>query len=234
MLEIKNLCVNYGNLRILDDVSMEVKEGETVSLLGTNGSGKTTLVKTISCMGYEAGGSIKFFGEDLVGAATQKAVELGIIQVPEGRNIFVHMTVNENLEMGAYAKRAKPKKKQNLEYVYSLFPELVEFAKTPAGNLSGGQQQMVAIARGLMADPKLLILDEPSVGLSPILTQRVFEAIKEICNQGVSVLITEQNIYDVLALAKRAYVLAQGRIVASDDAKALLNNEEIKRIYLGR
>jgi branched-chain amino acid transport system ATP-binding protein len=234
MLEIKNLCVNYGNLRILDDVSMEVKEGETVSLLGTNGSGKTTLVKTISCMGYEAGGSIKFFGEELVGAATQKAVELGIIQVPEGRNIFVHMTVNENLEMGAYAKRAKPKKKQNLEYVYSLFPELVEFAKTPAGNLSGGQQQMVAIARGLMADPKLLILDEPSVGLSPILTQRVFEAIKEICNQGVSVLITEQNIYDVLALAKRAYVLAQGRIVASDDAKALLNNEEIKRIYLGR
>ena len=233
MLELNNLHVDIGNLKIIQGVSLEVKSGEVVSLMGANGAGKTTLMRAISGLGHITGGKIEFGGEDITHWTSEKIVESGLIQVPEGRQLFSLMTVRENLEIGAHTKRAREKLRDNLEYVYTLFPELKEMSTQAAGNLSGGQQQMVAIGRGIMADPKLLILDEPSIGLSPIMTQKVLKAVIEIHIKGVAVLIAEQNIHDVLKIANHAYVLEQGMIRASGSAKEMAANSDIKAMYLG-
>lgn len=233
MLTITDLHVNIGNLKIIQGVSLEVRGGEVVSLMGANGAGKTTLMRAISGLGHIVSGKMEFEGQDITHATSQEIVEAGLIQIPEGRQLFSLMSVKENLEIGAHTKRAKAKMAENLDYVYTLFPELKEMSSQTAGNLSGGQQQMVAIGRGIMADPKLLILDEPSIGLSPIMTQKVLKAVIDIHVRGVSVLIAEQNIHDVLKIAHRAYVLEQGVIRASGTAQEMMANDEIKAMYLG-
>ncbi len=233
MLEIKDLYVKGDNLDIIQGVSMNIEAGKIVALIGANGTGKTTLVRALSGLNTVTKGKILFCGEDLTHCSADKIVEAGIIQVPEGRKLFPQMTVKENIEIGAYAKRAKAKQKENMEYVFSVFPDLKEMEKAACGNLSGGQQQMVAIARGIMACPKLLILDEPSIGLSPIATQNMFEAIRLINQNGISILITEQNVQDVLKMASHAYVMQQGKIALSGTAEEIANNEDLKKIYLG-
>lgn len=233
MLKINDLYVKCGNLSIIQGVSLEIKEGEIVSLMGANGAGKTTLMRALSGLGQIAGGKVIFDGQDITGASSEKIVKYGLIQVPEGRKLFSLMSVRENLEIGAFTKQARNAANKNLEFVYSVFPELKEMNNVPVGNLSGGQQQMVAIGRGIMADPKLLILDEPSIGLSPLVTQKVFDAVKKINENGVTVLITEQNIYDVLSFAQRAYVLEQGRIGISGTAQEILQDDAVKQMYLG-
>ncbi len=233
MLKVTDLHVDIGNMIIIQGVSIEVKRDEIVSLMGTNGAGKTTLMRALSGLGHISAGTIEFAGEDITHWTSERIVEAGLIQIPEGRQLFSLMTVKENLEIGAHTKRARKKMKDNLEYVYTLFPELKRMDSQAAGNLSGGQQQMVAIGRGIMAAPKLLILDEPSIGLSPIMTQKVLKAIIDIHARGVSVLIAEQNIHDVLRIANRAYVLEQGVIRTSGTAQDMLASDEIKAMYLG-
>lgn len=233
MLKITDLKVRIGNLRIIRGVSLQVEEGEIVSLMGANGAGKTTLMRALSGIGHITGGKVEFMGQEITHSPSNKIVEAGLIQIPEGRQLFPLMSVRENLETGAHNPRAREKKAENLEYVYSIFPELREMSKKPAGNLSGGQQQMVAIGRGIMAAPKLLILDEPSIGLSPIMTQRVMAAVQKINRDGVAVLIAEQNIQDVLKIASRAYVLEQGQIRAGGTAREMLASDEIRAMYLG-
>ena len=233
MLEIKNLYVNIGNLSIIQDVSLKVGDGEIVALIGANGMGKTTLVRALSKLNSIKSGKIFFGGEDITDLSADKTVERGIIQVPEGRKLFSQMSVIENIEMGAYAKRARAKEKENLEYVFSVFPELKTMLKQACGNLSGGQQQMVAIARSIMASPELLILDEPSIGLSPIATQKMFEAIELINKSGIGILITEQNVQQVLKMADTAYAMQQGKIALSGKASDIAADEELKKIYIG-
>lgn len=233
MLEVKNLCVNYGNLVILKNVNLDIEQGEIVSLIGANGAGKTTLCKAISRLVDPVSGEILYHGESLNDKTPGGVVARKIIQVPEGRKLFCDMTVKENLLLGAHSKTARDFKKSSLEYVYELFPDLVKKEKQPVGSLSGGQQQMVAIGRGLMANPDVLILDEPSIGLSPLMTQNVLSVIKKINQNGVSVLIAEQNVNEVLKIADRAFVLEQGEIVLSGKASDMLNNEEVKKAYLG-
>ncbi|MBQ3423620.1 MAG: ABC transporter ATP-binding protein [Clostridia bacterium] len=233
MLSIEGLKVKIGNLRIIQGVDLVQSEGEIVSLMGANGAGKTTLMRAISGLYPVSSGKIEFMGEDITRLSSEKIVDAGLIQIPEGRQLFPLMSVRENLEIGAHTPQARKKAKHNLEYVYSIFPELSQMSSMPAGNLSGGQQQMVAIARGIMADPRLLILDEPSIGLSPIMTQKVFESIVQINRNGVAILIAEQNIYDVLDIASRAYVLEQGVIRKSGTAAQILASNEIKAMYLG-
>lgn len=233
MLKVTDLKVRIGNQRIIRGVSFEVREGEVVSLIGTNGAGKTTLMRALSGVGNITAGRIEFAGEDITHSGCEKIVEAGLIQIPEGRQLFSLMTVRENLEISAHNSRARAKLKENLEYVYSIFPELKDMSARPAGNLSGGQQQMVAIGRGIMAAPRLLMLDEPSIGLSPIMTQRVMDAVEKINRDGVAVIIAEQNIYDVLKISHRAYVLEQGVIRASGTAQEMLESDEIKSVYLG-
>ncbi|MCQ2497052.1 MAG: ABC transporter ATP-binding protein [Lachnospiraceae bacterium] len=233
MLKITNLLVKRGNLQIIQNVSMEVKKGETVSLMGANGAGKTTLLRALSGIGNIISGKVEFLGQDITHLTADKIVEAGLIQIPEGRQLFPVMSVYENLKIGANSKEAKVKAAENLEYVYSIFPELKDMGKKAAGDLSGGQQQMVAIGRGLMAAPKLLILDEPSIGLSPLMTQRVLEAVRQINTKGVAVLIAEQNIYDVLEIAGRAYVLEQGKIRFSGTADEIRGSDRIREMYLG-
>ena len=233
MLEINNLYVNIGNLSIIQDVSLKVGDGEIVALIGANGMGKTTLVRALSKLNSIKSGKIFFKGEDITDLSADKTVEKGIIQVPEGRKLFPQMSVIENIEMGAYAKRARAKEKENLEYVFTVFPELKAMLKQACGNLSGGQQQMVAIARSIMASPELLILDEPSIGLSPIATQKMFDAIELINKSGIGVLITEQNVQQVLKMADTAYAMQQGKIALSGKASDIAADEELKKIYIG-
>jgi branched-chain amino acid transport system ATP-binding protein len=233
MLEIKDLCAGYDGMKVVHGVCLEVNEGELVSLLGANGVGKTTLVRCISGINKISSGKVTFMGSDITHATPESVAELGISQVPEGRHLFSRMTVRENLEMGCYVKRARGNKNKNLEYIYSLFPELKEMEKKPAGNLSGGQQQMVAIGRALMAEPRLLILDEPSIGLSPVMTQTVFRIVEQIRKDGVAVLISEQNAEEVLAMADRAYVMQQGSIVLSGNACDIKNDDKVRQAYLG-
>ena len=233
MLKVRDLHVRIGNLKIIQGVSLDAAAGEIVSLMGANGSGKTTLMRAVSGLGHITAGQVEFLGEDITGWPSEKIVEAGLIQVPEGRKLFPLMTVRENLEIGAHNRRARAREKGNLEYVYTLFPELKNISSQPAGDLSGGQQQMVAIGRGMMAEPKLLILDEPSIGLSPIMTQKVFEAVTEIHQKGTAVLIAEQNIADVLEIADRAYVMEQGMIRLKGSAREMRESEEIKTMYLG-
>lgn len=233
MLEIKNLYVNIGNLSIIQDVSLTIADGEIVALIGANGMGKTTLVRAVSKLNPIKSGKIFLDGEDITDLSADKTVEKGIIQVPEGRKLFPQMSVIENIEMGAYAKRARAKEKENLEYVFSVFPELKSMLKQACGNLSGGQQQMVAIARSIMASPRILVLDEPSIGLSPIATQKMFDAIELIHKSGIGVLITEQNVQQVLKMANTAYAMQQGKIALSGKASDIAANDELKKIYIG-
>ena len=227
------MMLTLTNLHIIQGVSLEVRSGEIVSLMGANGAGKTTLMRAISGLGHIVSGKMEFERQDITHATSQEIVEAGLIQIPEGRQLFPLMSVKENLVIGAHTKHAKSKMKDNLEYVYMLFPELKEMSTQTAGNLSGGQQQMVAIGRGIMAEPKLLILDEPSIGLSPIMTQKALRAVIDIHARGVAVLIAEQNIHDVLKIAQRTYVLEQGAIRFSGTAKEMMINDEIKAMYLG-
>ncbi len=233
MLEIKNLYVNIGNLSIIQDVSLTVADGEIVALIGANGMGKTTLVRAVSKLNPIKSGKIFLDGEDITDLSADKTVEKGIIQVPEGRKLFPQMSVIENIEMGAFAKRARAKEKENLEYVFSVFPELKSMLKQACGNLSGGQQQMVAIARSIMASPRILVLDEPSIGLSPIATHKMFDAIELIHKSGIGVLITEQNVQQVLKMANTAYAMQQGKIALSGKASEIAANDELKKIYIG-
>jgi len=233
MLKIENLHFSYGDLKVLWDVSIDVQDGEIVTVVGANGAGKSTLLKNISRLVKPASGAITFNSIDVVKLPAHKVVDLGIVQVPEGRRIFPQMTVAENLRMGSFIERARRKRAVNMKRVYSLFPRLKEREKQLGGTMSGGEQQMLAIARGLMADPKLLLLDEPSLGLSPLLVKNIFEVINEIRKQGVTILLVEQNVYQSLRIADRGYVLETGRIVLKDKGEALLSDEHIRKAYLG-
>ncbi|HUI44401.1 MAG TPA: ABC transporter ATP-binding protein [Nitrospirota bacterium] len=233
MLKIENLHFSYGDLKVLWDVTIDVQDGEIVTVVGANGAGKSTLLKNISRLVKPGSGSITFNGIDVEKLTAHKVVELGIVQVPEGRRIFPLMTVAENLRMGSFIERARKKRDVNMKRVYSLFPRLKERKKQLGGTMSGGEQQMLAIARGLMADPKLLLLDEPSLGLSPLLVKNIFDIINEIRKQGVTILLVEQNVYQSLRVADRGYVLETGKIVLKDKGDALLNNEHVRKAYLG-
>lgn len=233
MLAISDLNAGYGSLQVLRGVSFRVEQGEFISLIGSNGAGKTTLLRTISGLIKLAGGKVEFEGERIDNIAQDAIVRRGLIQVPEGRKLFSDMSVLENLELGAYSPAARKKKKENLEMCYELFPILKERHAQIAGTMSGGQQQMVAIARGLMSCPKLLLLDEPSIGLSPLLTKQVFETIERIKATGVTILLVEQNAQQAVALADRSYVMENGRIVLEGTRDELLHNDQLKSAYLG-
>jgi branched-chain amino acid transport system ATP-binding protein len=233
MLSIDKLNFSYGDLKVLWDISLEVREGEIVSVVGANGAGKTTTLKNISRLLKPTSGSITFLGEDLEKLESHQAVERGIVQVPEGRKIFPEMTVLENLRMGSYIRSARKAREANVERVFGMFPRLREREKQLGGTMSGGEQQMLAIARGLMANPKLLLLDEPSLGLSPLFVKIIFEIIQEINRQGVTILLVEQNVFQSLKIANRAYVLETGRVVLTGGGTDLLDNEHVKKAFLG-
>jgi branched-chain amino acid transport system ATP-binding protein len=233
MLRVDNIDVFYGDLQILWDVSFEVNEGEIVALVGANGSGKSTTLKTISGLLSPANGSILFQDQQLHMIPANKIIEHGVAHVPEGRRLFPEMTVRENLIMGSLSPAAKAKRNETMEWVFGLFPRLREREKQMAGTLSGGEQQMVAVGRGLMALPKLIMFDEPSLGLAPILVADIFRIIKRINKEGVTVLVTEQNTKQSLETSDRGYVLENGRVVLSGTGQELLNNEHVKEAYLG-
>jgi branched-chain amino acid transport system ATP-binding protein len=233
MLTIDKLNFSYGDLKVLWDIDLEVKDGEIVTVVGANGAGKSTTLKNISRLVRPDSGSIRFMDQDLAGLEPHQVVERGIIQVPEGRKIFPEMTVVENLRMGSYIKSARKDREQNLERVFTLFPRLKEREKQLGGTMSGGEQQMLAIARGMMANPKLLLMDEPSLGLSPLFVKIIFETIQEISRQGVTILLVEQNVYQSLKISSRAYVLETGRVVLTGTGQELLNNEHVKKAFLG-
>lgn len=233
MLKVKNLNSGYGNLQVLRDVSFEVNSGELVSILGTNGAGKTTLLRTLSGLIPVMSGEIIFQGTPIQKMKPEDIVKTGLIQVPEGRMLFTEMTVRENLELGAYTPQTRKNMKKNMELCFELFPILKERQKQLAGSFSGGQQQMLAIGRALMSEPKLLLLDEPSTGLSPLLTKQVFEIIREIKKQGVTVLLVEQNANQALSMSDRGYVIENGEIVMQGDAKDLMNDDKLRASYLG-
>ncbi len=233
MLEVKNVNMGYGDLQVLWDINFEVREGEIVVLVGANGAGKSSTLLTISGIQNVISGQILFDGEDLTKVEPSDIIQKGVVHVPEGRRLFNEMTVEENLIMGSLNGEAKKERYNTLEECYSLFPRLKERRKQLAGTLSGGEQQMVAVARGLMAKPKLLMLDEPSLGLAPVLVQDIFEIVKSINKQGITVLLVEQNVQSTLRFCDRAYVLENGRIVLSGTGKELLDNEHVKAAYLG-
>ena len=233
MLKVQNIDVFYGDLQVLWDVSFEVDEGEIVALVGANGSGKSTTLKAISGLLNPASGSIRFLDQRLDQIPANKIIEHGVAHVPEGRRLFPEMTVRENLIMGSLAPQAKLKREETMEWIFGLFPRLREREKQMAGTLSGGEQQMLAVGRGLMALPKMIMFDEPSLGLAPILVAEIFNIIKRIKKEGVTVLITEQNTKQTLEISDRGYVLENGRVVLSDTGQELLNNEHVKQAYLG-
>ena len=233
MLEVSNLDVFYGKSQALRGVSLKVSEGEIVALVGTNGAGKTTLLNTISGLLRPASGSVEFLGKRIDRLAPHKIVNLGICQIPEGRKLFTDMTVGENLEMGAYTSEAWKQRKETLEQIYQVFPVLKERRKQPAKKLSGGEGQMVAIGRGLMSSPRLCMFDEPSYGLAPNLFSEVLGVIKHLREQGITVLLIEQNVRRTLETADRAYVLENGQIVLEGKSKDLLQDKLVKKAYLG-
>ena len=234
LLELRDVSVHYGQIHALRGVSLNVEEGEVVTLVGANGAGKTTTLGAISGLLPTSAGTIRLDGQDLAPVPAYRRVTLGICQAPEGRRIFPGMTVMENLEMGAYARRARRGDlKPDLDRVFDLFPRLAERRDQPGGTLSGGEQQMLAIGRALMARPRLLLLDEPSMGLAPKLVTQIFDIVSEINDQGTTVLLVEQNAAQALQRADRAYVLEAGRIVRSADAATLLDDESVKAAYLG-
>ena len=233
MLEVKNIDVSYGLVRVLWDVSLRVEEGEIIATVGSNGAGKSTTLKTISGLLRPSSGSIEFKGERLDQIRPHAIVEKQIAHVPEGRRLFPFSTVLANLEIGAYTKRARERIGESLEFVFELFPVLKERQRQLAGTLSGGEQQMLAIARALMSRPRLLMLDEPSLGLAPIIVNKVLEVLKELNDRGVTILLVEQNISSALNLCHRGYVLENGRIVLEGSGEELLNNPHVKVAYLG-
>jgi branched-chain amino acid transport system ATP-binding protein len=232
-LEIRNIDVFYDDVQVIYDLSLHVEEGEVVSIIGGNGAGKSTLLRTISALLHPAKGEIRFEGVPVQTRPPEDIVERGIVQVPEGRKLFSLMTVKENLIVGAYNSRADRDKEATLETVYSLFPRLRERENQLAMTLSGGEQQMVAIGRGLMAKPKLLMLDEPSLGLAPLLIKNIFEVLRKIVDQGMTVLLVEQDVKHSLSLSDRGYVMEQGRTVMKGPAQELLEDPHVKTAYLG-
>ncbi len=233
MLEVNNLNVSYGKLQIIWDLSIKISQGEVVAILGPNGAGKTTTLKSIMGLVPPQSGTVKFLGEEITGRATHLLTEQRLVFIPEERNLFLAMTVQDNLFMGAYSIRDKQKINRNLEYVFDLFPRLRERRPQLAGTMSGGERQMLAIARGLMSNPKMIILDEPSMGLSPENVVAVFETLEKLRKENVTVLIVEQNVDTTLNFADRAYVMEQGRIAMHDLSKNLLGNDHIQKMYLG-
>ena len=234
LLELKNVHVRYGVIEAVKGIDLTVNQGEIVSLIGGNGAGKTTTLRAISMVHGPAEGQILFQGEDVTKLKSHDVVERGIIQVPEGRHIFPNMSVAENLEMGSFnAKVPSAEKRQILDHIFELFPRLQERRKQAGGTLSGGEQQMLAIGRAMMAKPSLLMLDEPSMGLAPQVVERVFEVIKEINDNGIPVLLVEQNASMALQAAARGYVIETGEIALHDDAKKLLGNDQVRKAYLG-
>ncbi|MFD0668782.1 ABC transporter ATP-binding protein [Ramlibacter sp. MAHUQ-53] len=233
MLEVDAISVRYGAAPALWDVSLRAGDGELVCVVGPNGAGKTTLINAIAGLHRVSGGRLRFQGQDITDLPGHRFCSAGIAIVPEGRRLFTQMTVRDNLELGSYIPGAKAHRARNLERVLSLFPALEAKLHQPSGSLSGGQQQMVAIGRALMAQPALLLLDEPSLGLSPLVVQDMFRAIREVNAQGTAVLLVEQNVHMAMSLAQRAYVVEEGRIVADGPASELLERPEIQRAYLG-
>jgi len=233
LLKLEKLSFSYGDLRVLWDVDLEVRQGEIVTVVGSNGAGKSTTLRNVSRLVKPGLGSLTFQGQDLTRLESHQVVELGIIQVPEGRRIFPEMTVVENLRMGSYVKSTRADRHKNMEWVFTLFPRLAERKAQLGGTMSGGEQQMLAIGRGLMANPKLLLLDEPSLGLSPLFVRNIFDIIKEINRQGVTILLVEQNVFQSLRISHRAYVLETGRVVLTGPGEQLLKDDHIKKAYLG-
>jgi branched-chain amino acid transport system ATP-binding protein len=234
MLKVENLSAAYGAIQVLWNISFEIADGEAVAILGGNGAGKTTMVRAISGQIKTSGGSIIFNGENLSGASTRKILNAGIVQIPEGRQLFVGMTVYENLELGAFNKETKKQLKNNLEMVYEWFPKLKERSLQLAGTLSGGEQQMVAVARGILSMPKLLILDEPSLGLAPNIVDQILHVTKDLVRtRGISIMLVEQDVHKALKTSDRGYVIENGNIALHDTARNLLNNDQVKKAYLG-
>jgi branched-chain amino acid transport system ATP-binding protein len=233
MLKIENLNSAYGDLQVLWDVSLEVKQGEIVTVVGANGAGKSTTLRNVSGLLKPRSGRIVFEGKEINRIPSHKVVELGLIQVPEARRIFPEMTVVENLRMGSFVKSVRADREKNMERVFSLFPRLAERKTQLGGTMSGGEQQMLAIGRGLMANPKVLLLDEPSLGLSPLLVKNIFGIIQEINRQGTTVLLVEQNVYQSLKISHRAYVMETGRVVLSGTGAELLADPHVKKAFLG-
>ena len=233
MLEVKDLNVYYGAIHAIKNISFEVNEGEIITLIGANGAGKTTTLHAVSGLLKPKSGSIHFCGKEITHTDAYKIPKLGLAQVPEGRRVFANMTVMENLEMGAYIRNGKENLNEEYERIFERLPRLKERRKQAAGTLSGVEQQMLAIGRALMSKPKMLLLDEPSMGLSPILVQEIFSIIQDVNKTGVTVLLVEQNAKMALNIANRAYVLETGQVVMSGDAKELSNNEQVRKAYLG-
>lgn len=233
MLQVNNISVFYNQLQALWDVSIEVKQSEFLTVLGSNGAGKSTLLKAISGINVPAAGSITFKGAKINGLPPHKICEMGLVQIPQGRQIFPEMKISENLEMGAYIKKARKNLKQNIEKIYSLYPILGERREQLAGTLSGGEQQMLAIGRGLMSEPELLMLDEPTLGLSPKMALNMLSSLTQMSQQGITLLLISQETLQCLKIAERAYVLENGRISVEGPSAELLNSESIKKAYLG-
>ena len=233
LLSVRNLEVCYGVISALQDVSLDIAQGEIVTLIGSNGAGKTTLLRTISSLLQQARGTVTFDGQDVSTMRPHEIVRRGMSHVPEGRQIFPHHTVRENLLLGAYQDKDKARVAHNLDRCYSLFPVLAERREQKAGTLSGGEQQMLAIGRALMQQPKLLLLDEPSLGLAPLIVRKIFQIIREINAAGTTVFLVEQNAHMALSIAHRAYVLQTGRVIKSDVASKLLEDPDVKKAYLG-
>ena len=233
MLEVKNLSVSYGAIEAVKDISFTVNAGEIVSLIGANGAGKTTTLHTITGLVPAKSGSVMYNGVDLLKTHNNKIVTLGMAHIPEGRHVFTRMSVEENLEMGAFSLKDQSDLKKDLDMVYGLFPRLKERRNQKAGTLSGGEQQMLAMGRALMSPPKTILMDEPSMGLSPKLVKEIFSIIRKLHEQGITILLVEQNAKMALSIADRAYVLETGRITMEGDAKELLNNEQVRKAYLG-
>ena len=233
LLDVDDIHTFYGNIEALKGISLEVEEGEVVTLIGSNGAGKSTTLRSISGLTPPRTGTIRFDGTDISGTAPQDIVQLGISQSPEGRHCFQRMSVRENLELGAYLRRNRAEINEDLETVFTLFPRLQEREKQKAGTMSGGEQQMLAIGRAMMARPKLLLLDEPSMGLAPILVERIYETVAEINKQGTTILLVEQNANFALEYSSRGYVLETGTIALADKSAALRENPDVQRAYLG-
>lgn len=233
MLSIKDLSVYYGVIQAIKGISFDVNAGEVIALIGANGAGKTTILHTITGLVSAKAGSIEFEGKDLTKIPAHKIVSLGMAHVPEGRRIFAELTVFENLKMGAYTRKDKKEIEDTITMIYKRFPRLEERKNQIAGTLSGGEQQMLAMGRALMSHPRIILMDEPSMGLSPLFVSEIFDIIKEISKSGTTVLLVEQNAKKALSIANRAYVLETGKIVLSGDAKELMNDDSVKKAYLG-
>lgn len=233
MLEVKDLVVSYGAIKALKGISFKVEHGEVITLIGSNGAGKTTTLHSISNLIRKESGSILFEGEDITNVSADKIVNRGLIQVPEGRRVFANMSVKENIEMGGYLRKDKEEIKKDMEWCYELFPRLKERLAQMAGTLSGGEQQMLAMARALMSKPRLLLLDEPSMGLAPILVDEIFNIVHKISSGGTTILLVEQNAFKALSIANRAYILETGSIAKEGIASELANDDAVRKAYLG-